>query len=135
MRPGLFLFPLILLTGPALADPPDRILGPAEFEAIFTGHTFSYADQGVTWGIETYLPDGRVLWRAVGQDCKMGHWYAEGTAICFTYDDGTSGQCWQFIQRGRGGMEALFLNDPAAVPSAITQEPDSVACPGPEVGS
>lgn len=131
----LRLLLLICLATPALADPPDRLLTPQEFETQFTGRTFAYDDQGTVWGIETYLADRRVQWRAVGQDCKLGHWFPQGSAICFDYEDGTENQCWNFVQLGRGGMQAQFLNDPASPPAGMQELTDPVPCPGPEVGS
>lgn len=123
----------------ALADPPAPVPGgnlmtPQDFDSYATGKTLAYSEDGVVWGRETYLPDRRVLWRAVGDDCKMGHWWANGDAVCFSYDDGTTDQCWAFARSGPG-LTATFLGDPPGHPSQVTEEPDAVPCPGPDLGS
>ncbi len=128
----------ILIARPARADPPGMAegvpLSPDQLEAMALGRTFAYAEQGHVWGRETYLPDRRVLWRAVDDDCKAGHWWAEGRAICFAYDDGTTNQCWQFLQTG-AGLRAAFLGNPAAPLASLHEEADPVPCPGPAIGS
>lgn len=133
-----------LLAAPALADPPgtaaaDPVLSgtlmpPAQFESYSTGKTLAYLQDGLIWGRETYLPGRHVLWRAVGEDCKAGHWWAEGDAVCFSYDDGTTAQCWVFAS-GPSGLTATFLNEPNSLPADVQEEADPVPCPGPEIGS
>ena len=133
-----------LLATAVLADPPGPALpGPATsgtpispqtFEAYATGKTLAYAQHGVIWGRETYLPGRRVLWRAVGEDCKAGHWWDEGAAVCFSYDDGTIAQCWAFAT-GPLGLIATFLNAPGTFPATVQQEASPAPCPGPEIGS
>ena len=113
---------------------PETIMPPAEFEAWSTGKTLAYMQDGVIWGRETYLPRRHVLWRAVGEECKAGHWWDEGPAVCFSYDDGTSAQCWAFAT-GPSGLTATFLNEPDALPATVQEEQDPVPCPGPEIGS
>jgi hypothetical protein len=130
---------LILMAGAALADPPlpalsGRVLSPDEFERYATGKTLAYAEHGTVWGHETYLPDRHVLWRALGDDCKLGHWWAKDSAICFSYDDGTASQCWMFLDTGTG-LRAQFLNTPGSDPATIQEEAHPVPCPGPEIGS
>lgn len=139
MRSPVLALGLALAALPALADPPGILPGgslmtPQDFDAYATGKTLAYSEEGVVWGRETYLTGQRVLWRAVGDDCKMGHWWADGGAVCFSYDDGTTDQCWAFA-RGEAGLIATFLGDPPGRPSLVTEEPDAVPCPGPDLGS
>lgn len=120
---------------PATVLPPGATaMSPAQFEAFATGRTLVYAEYGTVWGRETYLPGRKVMWRAVGEDCKLGRWWPEGGAICFGYDDGKAPQCWAFA-RGPGGLVARFLGDPAAPPAQVTEQKDPVPCPGPAIGS
>lgn len=133
-----------LLAAPALADPPGAevpapvlpglLMPPAAFENYSTGKTLAYLQDGLIWGRETYLPGRHVLWRAVGEDCKAGHWWDEGDAVCFSYDDGTTAQCWAFAS-GPSGLTATFLNEPGSLPADVQEEADPVPCPGPEIGS
>ena len=139
----------LLLPTAALADPPGfgspdlgspdfhspgKPMSPAAFDAYATGRTLAYAQDGVIWGRETYLPGRHVLWRAVGEDCKAGHWWDEGGAVCFSYDDGTPAQCWAFAT-GAAGLTATFLNEPDTRPATVLEESHAVPCPGPEIGS
>lgn len=134
----------LVLPSATLADPPDRLPGqassfgipisPQAFEDFATGKTLAYAQDGLIWGRETYLPGRRVLWRAVGQDCRAGHWDPVGQSACFTYDDGTAPQCWAFA-RTPTGLAALFLNDAGQRPAQVVEEPGPLACPGPKIGS
>jgi len=109
-------------------------MSPTAFEAYATGKTLAYAQDGMIWGRETYLPGRRVLWRAVGEDCKAGHWWNEGGAVCFSYDDGTTAQCWGFVT-GVTGLTATFLSEADARPATVIEESHPVPCPGPEIGS
>jgi transcription elongation factor len=143
MRAPLLLV-LPLCASAALADPPGMalpvpaaagtLLTPDQFEAYATGKTLAYAQDGVIWGRETYLPGRHVLWRAVGEDCKPGHWWAQGQAVCFTYENSAEPQCWSFAQ-GPTGLTATFLNTAGSAPATASQEPNAVPCPGPDVGS
>jgi hypothetical protein len=137
MRTGLTLTTALALATPLMADPPavtGTQLTPQAFETFATGKTFAYAQDGVIWGRETYLPGRRVMWRAVGEDCQIGHWQAEDMAVCFTYDNQPNAQCWAF-SLGASGLIAHFLNDPASPPAYASEEPGAIACPGPEIGS
>jgi hypothetical protein len=134
------IFAASVLAAPALADPPGlasatgTLLSPQDFEAYSIGKTLAYAEDGVIWGRETYLPGRHVLWRAVGEDCKAGHWWDNGGAVCFSYDDGTTAQCGAFAT-GPIGLTATFLNEPNARPAIVQEEAHPVPCPGPEIGS
>ncbi len=109
-------------------------MSPSAFEVFATGKTLAYAQNGTIWGRETYLPGRHVMWRAVGEDCELGHWWPENGAICFGYEDGTTNQCWAFA-RGPGGLTASFLGKPGSPPARVTEEKGPVPCPGPAIGS
>lgn len=133
-----------LLATASWADPPGfpipahglsgSVMSPGAFDAYSTGKTLAYVQDGVIWGRETYLPGRHVLWRAVGEDCKAGHWWDDGAAVCFSYDDGNTAQCWAFAT-GPSGLTATFLNEPGSPPAAVQEEADPMPCPGPEIGS
>ena len=152
MRALILALPVLaagLLPTAVLADPPGfgapnpgvpragaqgTPMAPTAFEAYATGKTLAYAQDGLIWGRETYLPGRRVLWRAVGEDCKAGHWWDGGGTVCFSYDDGTTAQCWAFVT-GVSGLTATFLNKTDARPATVQEESHPVPCPGPEFGS
>ena len=128
------LIPLALLAvlpGAALAQ-----MSAAEFEAYVTGQTLTYADRGVIYGIEEYLPNRRVRWAFSGDECRDGYWYEAGDQICFVYENAPdTPQCWRF-SRADGRLQAEFTgeNDGRTLYEAQRSE-EPMICLGPKVGS
>lgn len=109
-------------------------LSETGFAARVTGHTFFYTQDGQPFGAEQYLPDHRVVWAFVGNDCQYGRWYEKAGQICFAYEDEPDAQCWTFFDRP-GGLTAYYLGDQATAPLiAAQQSPEPMACMGPDVG-
>ncbi|MBV0913993.1 hypothetical protein [Anianabacter salinae] len=106
----------------------------SEFEAYVTGKTLTYAEGGIVYGIEEYLPNRRVRWAFTEDECREGEWFEAGEAICFVYEDNLEPQCWTFYDRP-GGLAAKFENvDDGRELYEIGQSPEPLFCPGPEVG-
>lgn len=128
----LRLLLLTLLASPLQAQ---DLLTAAEFDALTLGRTMTWADYGQVYGVEQYLPGRRVRWTELGDDCKLGHWYPEGDAICFLYEDDPTPACWEISLSG-SGMLALDLADVIAEPPVVIEETsESMPCFGPEVGA
>lgn len=126
------LLPALLVAPPAFAGDP---VTADEFDALTLGRSMSWSESGMVYGLEQYLPGRRVRWAAVGEDCMLGHWYADGPAICFKYETDVEPDCW-IITRSATGFDALYTtNPPGTPPVAVAETPDPPACPGPEVGS
>lgn len=131
MRPWPALAVLLFALPAQAADAP---LGADEFEALSTGHTFGYALGGEVYGAEQYLPGRKVLWAFKGDDCRRGVWYEEAGQICFVYDHDPAPQCWSYF-RDASGLKAHFAGDPPEAEAATVSEmPDALVCPGPDVG-
>lgn len=127
----LALFALLLTAGPALAETP---LTAEEFDALTLGRTMTWAEFGTVYGVEQYLPDRRVRWTVLGDECRSGHWYPEGDNICFLYEDTPIPYCWVITAQG-AGFQARGSFDPAnALPVEIEETSEPMACFGPEVG-
>ena len=94
----------------------------------------TWAESGQIYGVEQYLPDRRVRWTILGDDCKTGHWYPEGNAICFLYEDRLDPVCWAMTAEGQGFRARLVGNPPDTAPVVIEDSPETLACFGPEVG-
>ena len=123
---------LAALVAPVHADP---LLTAEEFDALTLGRTMTWSEFGQVYGVEQYLPDHRVRWTELGDDCKLGHWYQDGDAICFLYEDDPTPACWQISLSG-SGMQAHYLSDPPESETAVVEEThDSMPCFGPEVGA
>lgn len=121
----------IALASPALAETP---LTAAEFDTLTLGRTMTWAEFGTVYGVEQYLPGRRVRWTVLGDDCKAGHWYMDGPAICFQYEDDPLPDCWE-ITRSESGMLARYItNTPDAEPVVVEETTEPLACFGPEVG-
>ena len=127
----LFLLSLAVPVAPALAQDP---MSGREFEAFVDGGTYDYARDGVSYGIETYLPGRRVLWAYNDDECEEGSWYEEekGT-ICFLYpyDPGVP-KCWNFWPDGER-LRATFVETGVSTYSVIPAE-TPLACQGPWMG-
>ena len=123
---------LCLAASPGLAD---TTLGAAEFDALTLGRTMTWAEAGTVYGVEQYLPGRRVRWTVLGDDCKAGHWYAEGAAICFQYEDDPAPDCWEITLDGAGLLAHYTTNPPEAEPVVVEETTEPMACLGPEVGA
>jgi hypothetical protein len=137
MRLSTLALCLALVT-PALAHEAtpvaDAPMTGAEFEAYATGKTLSFAQDGVVWGAEQYLPGRRVIWAFTDDECQYGHWYEDQGNICFLYDNDLDPQCWRFF-REAGGLRAIFMGaDGGTSLSEVGQSSEPLNCPGPDVG-
>lgn len=126
---------LALLALPFAAAAADKPMTAQEFDSYSLGKTLYYAVGGKPYGAETYLPDHKVVWAFLGQDCKKGSWYEQAGLICFVYEGDEGGpQCWSFY-KGADGLKAHFAGDPASEDLIeVRQSPEPLACPGPRVG-
>ncbi|MBA3909413.1 MAG: hypothetical protein C0524_05880 [Rhodobacter sp.] len=123
---------LCLAASAAQAEAP---LSAEAFDALTQGRTMTWAEFGQVYGVEQYLPDRRVRWTVLGGDCRTGHWYADGPAICFLYEDRLDPVCWE-VTEGPSGLLARLTSNPKEVdPVVIEETTDRLACFGPEVGA
>ncbi len=123
---------LCLLAGPALAEP---LLTADQFDALTRGRTMTWSEFGTVYGIEQYLPNRQVRWTVLGDDCKAGHWYPDGDAICFQYEDQLTPDCWEIITSGSGLLARYTTNPPETEPVVVTETTELLACFGPKVGA
>ncbi|MCF3581154.1 hypothetical protein L2E76_11560 [Planktothrix agardhii 1811] len=122
----------LVLVSQAAAEAP---LTADQFDALTLGRTLTWAEFGQVYGVEQYLPDRRVRWTVLGDDCKLGHWYPEGQMICFQYEDDPEPDCWT-ITPGATGLDARYAGSAAdSVPVVVEETTEPMACFGPEVGA
>lgn len=121
----------LFLATPALAETP---LTAQEFDALTLGRTMTWAEFGAVYGVEQYLPGRRVRWTVMGDDCKTGHWYEDGAAICFQYEDDPAPDCWEITSSGADLLARYTTNPPEAEPVVVSETTEPLACFGPEVG-
>ncbi|MGL4236268.1 hypothetical protein [Tabrizicola sp.] len=125
------LFLLALQACPALAETP---MTAEEFDAFVTGKTMDFADNGVVFGTEEYLPGRRVRWAFTGDLCEFGSWYEDNGYICFVYDSYPGQHCWT-VWRDGDQLATLPAGDsPDATPMSITEATVPLQCQGPDVG-
>jgi hypothetical protein len=125
MRAALLL---CLLAAPALAQDPGPALTGDAFEAIVEGRTFDTHDETGLYGVETFLPGRRAIWRDVTQ-CLEGIWRVEGDLICFDYDGDPQPHCWTYHSRG-DGLIAWYQGDRTQAPISLFPSPEVVTCEG-----
>lgn len=121
----------LCLATPALAETP---LTGQEFDALTLGRTMTWAEFGAVYGVEQYLPGRRVRWTVMGDDCKTGHWYEDGAAICFKYEDDPAPDCWEITSSGDDLLARYTTNPPETEPVVVSETTEPLACFGPEVG-
>lgn len=121
------------LAQPAIAA--DQPISPAQFEALVTGQTLSYAARSTEYGMEEYFEGRRVRWSFLDGECADGRWYAAGDQVCFVYEGVETPQCWKFYLRDETLM-AEFKNAPGLgelYETSRREEP--LQCLGPDVGA
>jgi hypothetical protein len=112
----------------------DAPLSAQDFEAYATGKTLSYAQDGVVWGSEQYLPGRKVIWAFTEDDCQYGQWFEDRGNICFVYDGDPQPQCWRFFREATG-LRAIFMGaDGGTALSEVGQSSEPLSCPGPDLG-
>ena len=128
-RPRLFALALALplLSAPAGAedDPP---LTAEEFEAMVEGRTMDTHNLGGRYGVETFLPGRRAIWRD-DTACLQGTWRAQGDLICFDYDGEPMPYCWTYHDRG-GWLMAWLDGDRTNEPIMLYPSAEIVTCDG-----
>ena len=110
-------------------------LSAQAFEAHVTGHTVTYTQSGMVFGIEEYLTGRKVRWSVAPNQCQYGSWYPQDDSICFVYEYDPVPHCWRFWMDG-GALVALSDDadpGPQLHETARTQTP--LPCPGPDVGA
>jgi hypothetical protein len=131
MRQIIALFLIFSATAAISAETP---MSPSEFEAYSTGRTLTYAESGVIYGIEEYLPGRRVRWAFSQDECRDGYWYPDGQDVCFVYEDNPEPQCWSFT-KSESGLIARFLGgDNGRELYEARQSEQPMQCLGPDVG-
>ena len=125
MTRSLFCALLAALTLPAAGQ--DRPLTGAEFEAIVTGKTMDTYDQSGLFGVETFLPGRRTLWRS-GDLCLKGTWTETDGIICYSYEgDDTGPYCRTFYDRG-GWLMGFENGNWGTDPIMLYPSDDEVTC-------
>ena len=104
------------------------------FERYVTGKTLSYAEGGVSYGKEEYLPNRRVRWAFDGDVCHDGVWYEQGGLICFVYDHDPTPQCWSFFEGDNGLIARFEAPDGGRLLYEASRTSEPLYCPGPDVG-
>ncbi|MGL4236262.1 MAG: hypothetical protein ACRCSW_09335 [Tabrizicola sp.] len=98
---------LSLFALPAMAQ--ERPLSGAEFGALVEGKTMDTFDLDGLFGVETFLPGRKTLWRD-SERCLKGTWTETDGMICYTYEGDAGPFCSTFYDRGdwiigfRGGV-------------------------------
>jgi hypothetical protein len=108
-----------------LADPP---LSAEAFERLVEGKTMDTHDETGRYGVETFLPGRRAIWRDAEQ-CLEGTWRAEGDLICFDYQGEPFPYCWTYHDRG-GWLMAWLDGDRGSSPILLYPSRDFVTCEG-----
>ena len=132
-------------SGIAAAEPPTARFGQAnipsskplnaqEFDAYVTGKTLTYANSGLIFGIEEYLPNRRVRWSTAPDECQYGSWFQKDEMICFTYEYGSRDHCWRFWQDDRGLVALAEGASADEALSELAQSKTGLNCPAPNVG-
>lgn len=122
---------------PALAqETASTPMNAQAFDAYTLGRTLSFNVDGTPYGVEQYLPNRRVRWTFIGDQCQDGVWYERNGNICFLYENApTNEQCWEFYETDTG-LRAVFqgIDGPTTELYEVQQNDEPMACFGPGVG-
>ena len=124
MRPAAFALFLAALPGAARAEGPS--LSAEAFERIVEGRTMNTHDLTGRYGVETFLPGRRAIWRDAAQ-CLEGTWRPQGEMICFDYIGLATPFCWTYHDRG-GWLEAWLDGDLTSDPIQLYPAETVVTC-------
>lgn len=125
---------LLIAFAASAAGAADAPLSPDAFDAISRGRTMVYSDGDRPYGMEQYLPGRRVIWAFLGEQCRQGEWYADGSEVCFVYEDNPVPQCWTYFDTP-GGLRARYRDDPEGAPMISVRESETpMPCAGPMLG-
>jgi hypothetical protein len=125
------------VAAPSLAQDASALQRPMtaeEFETYVTGRTLTYGIDGTAYGIEQYLPDRRVMWSFIGEECRQGTWYEDRNNICFIYEHDGTPQCWAFFETEQGLRAQFKGENPGADLYEVEQSPAALSCAGPALG-
>ena len=127
---------VLSVAAPAAASEPARPMTGAEFEAYTTGHTLTFGIAGTVYGIEQYLPNRRVIWRFLGEECRRGSWFDDGPEICFIYDEEPDRlHCWTFHETPRGLRARLAGDGEGSELIEVLRSEAPLMCPGEFLGA
>lgn len=107
------------------------------FEAYVEGQTLTYSSEGRPYGVEEYLPNRRVRWAFINNECRNGVWYERSGMICFLYEHApTDEQCWVFTETDSGTLRGVFQgpDGPSTELYEVQRSSQPLDCIGPGVG-
>ena len=127
------VFALLLLPAVALAEgtalqPADPPMTAEAFERFVQGRTMDTHDRTGRYGVETFLPGRRAIWRDAAQ-CLEGSWRPQGDQICFDYRGIDTPYCWTYHDRG-GWLMAWLDGNRAGEPIMLYPAEEVVTCEG-----
>lgn len=105
-------------------------LDAAAFDALTVGKTMDTATVAGVYGVETFLPQRRVIWRDAGR-CVRGRWQQVQEMICFTYDDRPDHPvCWTYFDKGDRILGWFEGDANLSAPITLTPGNGPVSCDG-----
>lgn len=114
---------------PAVEDKaPNPSLTAEAFERFVAGRTMDTYDQTGRYGVETFLPGRKAIWRDADQ-CLEGTWRPQGDLICFDYNGIDTPFCWSYHDRG-GWLMAWLDGDTSSQPIMLYPADEVVTCEG-----
>lgn len=115
---------------PPQFDPPqfDPPMSVEDFERFVEGRTMDTYDQTGRYGVETFLPGRRAIWRDADR-CLEGRWRPQGDMVCFDYQGDPTPYCWTYHDRD-GWLMAWLDGDRSADPIMLHPSADIVTCEG-----
>jgi hypothetical protein len=119
---------LALVAIPVATLAQDLLLSASDFEAIVEGRTMDTYNSSGRYGVETFLPGRRAIWRDADR-CLEGTWRPEGELICFDYIGDPRPYCWTYHDRG-GWLMAWLDGNRGSNPIMLYPSGDLVTCEG-----
>jgi hypothetical protein len=126
-RPHLVAALFLLLPALPSAANDDPSLSAEAFDALTLCKTMDTATSAGTYGVETFLPGRKVIWRDITREVN-GTWDQVGDQICFTYEDKADRPvCWTYHDRA-DGIQGWYRGDHTTDPILLTPIGDVPGC-------
>ena len=99
------------------------------FDAYVTGRTITFrTEDNPSFGVERYLPGGRVMWSTFDGICQYGVWFESKGDICFRYEGDPEHKCWTMYNDPDGLRGVYTTRPPATVILEIPDREDPLIC-------
>lgn len=95
-----------------------------------------FFQRGQYYGAEQFFKNRLATWQYREGQCVMGSWRPKDDAICFTYENNATEQCWKMYRQEDGRLTVRSEGGNPEDDLELRSVSDgNLSCPGPSVGA